>query len=127
MKAKSGFTLVEILIVVVILGILAAIVIPQFTNASTQAKEASMRSNLQSIRAQIQLFKIKNDDGPPAVASFETQMTGTGNGGPYLQCIPKNPYTGGNTVVDWDNGSGDWELDPNDGSFRAGDATHYSW
>ena len=38
MKAKSGFTLVEILIVVVILGILAAIVIPQFTNASTEAK-----------------------------------------------------------------------------------------
>jgi len=38
MKAKSGFTLVEILIVVVILGILAAVVIPQFTEASTEAR-----------------------------------------------------------------------------------------
>ena len=42
MVAKKGFTLVEILIVVVILGILAAIVIPQFTDASTQAKESSL-------------------------------------------------------------------------------------
>ncbi|MHC4363321.1 MAG: type IV pilin protein, partial [Planctomycetota bacterium] len=42
MKAQSGFTLVEILIVVVILGILAAIVIPQFTDASTEAKMSSL-------------------------------------------------------------------------------------
>ncbi|MHC4286068.1 MAG: type IV pilin protein [Planctomycetota bacterium] len=40
MKAEKGFTLVEILIVVVILGILAAIVIPQFTSASVDAKES---------------------------------------------------------------------------------------
>lgn len=51
MKTRKGFTLVEILIVVVILGILAAIVIPQFTNASEEAKQNSLRSNLQSIRA----------------------------------------------------------------------------
>ena len=40
MRAKSGFTLVEVLIVVVILGILAAVVIPQFSDASTEAKES---------------------------------------------------------------------------------------
>ena len=39
---KGGFTLVEILIVVIILGILAAIVIPNFTNASTDARRASL-------------------------------------------------------------------------------------
>jgi general secretion pathway protein G len=60
MKAK-GFTLVEILIVVVILGILAAIVIPQFTGASTEAKESSLKSDLQAIRSQIELFRIQHN------------------------------------------------------------------
>ena len=50
---KSAFTLVEILIVVIILGILAAIVIPQFTQASNDARTNSMRSDLQTVRSQI--------------------------------------------------------------------------
>ena len=45
-RKNSGFTLVEILIVVVILGILAAIVIPQFSQASNEARESSLKSNL---------------------------------------------------------------------------------
>lgn len=136
MKRKSGFTLVEILIVVVILGILAAIVIPQFTNASSEAKLSSLKSNLQSIRAQIELFKIRNDDCAPTVANFVTKMTtrdANGNG-PYLQSIPTNPYTNSSNVVGWGVGGGAWELDPDGstatsggiGAFRAGDTDHQS-
>lgn len=65
MQAKRGFTLVEILIVVVILGILAAIVIPQFTQASTEAKTNSLSSDLQSLRSQIELFKVQHTDMAP--------------------------------------------------------------
>ena len=43
---KSGFTLIEILIVVIILGILAAIVIPQFSNASNDARKSSLASTV---------------------------------------------------------------------------------
>ncbi len=67
MKAQKGFTLVEILIVVVILGILAAIVIPQFTDASVDAKTARVRTDLQTMRSQIELYKIKNNDNEPNV------------------------------------------------------------
>ena len=74
-KRNRGFTLVEILIVVVILGILAAIVIPQFSQASSDANLSSLKSNLQTIRSQIELFKIQHLDVPPAVATFEAQMT----------------------------------------------------
>jgi general secretion pathway protein G len=111
MKAKRGFTLVEILIVVVILGILAAIVVPQFTQASTEAKENSLCSNLQSLRSQIQLYKVQHNDTPPddanlvdlvyctnvsgAMASTPSKERDTANGyiyGPYLERVPDNPF-----------------------------------
>jgi len=113
MKAKSGFTLVEILIVVVILGILAAIVIPQFTSASTEAKESALVSDLQSVRSQIELYKIHHNDNLPGQDSsgdFVTAMTsvtdqdgnvGTGltfRFGPYMREIPVNPFNDLKTV-----------------------------
>jgi general secretion pathway protein G len=106
MKAKSGFTLVEILIVVIILGILAAIVVPQFTDASTQAKVSSIKTDLQTVRSQVQLYKSQHNNGtlPGATTgvTFTQAMTGKTNAdgtastsgayGPYLQAIPANPY-----------------------------------
>jgi len=62
---QRGFTLVEMLIVVIILGILAAIVIPQFTNASTDAKKSSLTSQLQTLRSQVALFKLQHNDTAP--------------------------------------------------------------
>src|SRR5438477_10098419 len=67
---QSGFTLVEILIVVIILGILAAIVIPQFTNASTDAKKSNLTSQLQTLRSQIQLYKLQHNDLPPKLITI---------------------------------------------------------
>ncbi len=109
MKAKKGFTLVEILIVVVILGILAAIVIPQFTNASTEARESSLSSDLQAIRGQIELYKIEHlGDALPGAgtATFIEALTGptdiqgavvavgtAGAKGPYMAKIPSNPFS----------------------------------
>ncbi len=132
-KTKAGFTLVEILIVVVILGILAAIVIPQFTQASTEARENSLRANLQTIRSQIELYKIQHNDNEPTFALFVEQMTDTTDVagavagtdfGPYLQQIPVNPFTNTNTL-DNTGTAGDgvaaWEYDESDGSFNADD------
>ena len=114
---RKGFTLIEILIVVIILGILAAIVIPQFTNASKEAKQSSLVTQVQSMRSQIALFKLQHNDYLPgaatlvgsggtfAPATFWNQLTmfsdvtGATNAtktvqfdkGPYMQSIPKNP------------------------------------
>ena len=128
MKAKSGFTLVEILIVVVILGILAAIVIPQFTDASTEAKRSSLASDLQTVRSQIELYKIQHNDNPPSAvgATFVAQMTGTTNVngtagtdfGPYLERIPTEPFTN-SAVVGNTSATVGWCYDTTDGSFWA--------
>jgi general secretion pathway protein G len=62
---KRGFTLIEILIVVVILGILAAIIVPQFTNAAQDAGVSSARSQLQTMRSQIELYRVQNNGAVP--------------------------------------------------------------
>jgi general secretion pathway protein G len=132
MKAKSGFTLVEILIVVVILGILAAIVIPQFTEASTEAKLSSLVSDLQTMRSQIELYKIQHNDlfpGQDAVAGdidlagFVADLEGytnvdgsaaaapgAGVYGPYLQKMPTNQFSGSSSVVNADAATDGWLL-----------------
>ena len=63
---KRGFTLIEILIVVVILGILAAIIVPQFTNAAQDAGVSSARSQLQTLRSQVELYRVQNNGAVPA-------------------------------------------------------------
>ncbi len=109
--SNKGFTLVEILIVVIILGILAAIVIPQFTNASEDARKSSLTSQLQTLRSQIELYKLQHRDNYPTdtgLVSGEWQWeklttrtdedggayvegtSDTGPFGPYLQSAPKN-------------------------------------
>jgi general secretion pathway protein G len=70
-RLQAGFTLVELLIVVIILGVLAAIVIPQFSSSTTDAKEASLDSNLATLRNSIELYKIQHTANiyPGAVAT----------------------------------------------------------
>ncbi len=65
-RLRRAFTLIEILIVVVILGILAAIVIPQFTDASQQAMESSVVTQLQTLRSQIELHELLAEAGEVA-------------------------------------------------------------
>jgi prepilin-type N-terminal cleavage/methylation domain-containing protein len=66
---QRGFTLVELLIVVIILAILAAIVIPQFSSATADTKEAALDSNLAGLRNAIELYKAQHATYPGAVAA----------------------------------------------------------
>jgi len=123
---RKGFTLVEILIVVVILGILAAIVIPQFSSASQAAQASSLVTQLQSLRSQLELYQLQHNGNYPGLnaantafdssATFWTDMAGvtdvdgdpvaaadvatTVTFGPYLQKPIENPFTRVDTVVD---------------------------
>jgi len=112
---KGGFTLVEILIVVIILGILAAIVIPQFTSASQDARKNSLTSQLQTLRSQIELYKLQHLDqlpddligGTPVWDQLTTKTNNVGDTGtttaypfgPYLQSAPVNSLNGKNAML----------------------------
>ncbi|HHH76604.1 MAG TPA: prepilin-type N-terminal cleavage/methylation domain-containing protein [Phycisphaerae bacterium] len=139
-RKNEAFTLVEILIVVIILGILAAIVIPQFTSAADDAQNSRLASDRQAVRAQIELFKCEHGYYPGYVAAsdsyvaanFVTDLTGTSTGtggktcGPYLQDFPTNPFStsGGDTVVITDDAASTsatngWYFDIDTKKFEA--------
>jgi len=115
-RRRGAFTLIEILIVVVILGILATIVVPQFSNASVNAKENTLKDELRYLRTQIVVYKAQHHDVPPGYPNgdrsqaatgpdFVAQMTkptdensvtntlgnSTFKYGPYLSSMPSNP------------------------------------
>jgi general secretion pathway protein G len=104
-QVSKAFTLVEILIVVVILGILAAIVIPQFTNASQDAQRGNIQTQLQSIRNQIELFRVKNNGNSPTMVgttsttAFVQLVTPPGTQQPYMRTPPINPRNGSFAVA----------------------------
>lgn len=95
-RVSKAFTLVEILIVVVILGILAAIVIPQFTNASQEAQIGNVQTQLQTLRSQVELFRVRNNGNPPALvgagaAAFVDLITPPAPQAQYVRTPPVNP------------------------------------
>jgi general secretion pathway protein G len=75
---ERGFTLVELLIVVIILAILAAIVVPQFSASTTDAKESALDANLTAMRSAIELYKVQHNGVYPGdvAASGATCPTG---------------------------------------------------
>ena len=151
MNGKKGFTLVEILIVVIILGILAAIVIPQFTEASNDARESALTSDLQTIRGQLELYKVQHNENYPDVdalgaadtANFVNRMTGrtdqdgtlnaAGQFGPYTQQWPSNPFISVNAdgvnfaLVDSPgDGTSGWHFNTANGKFQANDTAAHA-
>ena len=68
-KHQSGFTLVELLIVAIILAILAAIVVPQFAASTNDARASALRSNLSNIRGAIDLYAQQHNSMFPAAAA----------------------------------------------------------
>jgi general secretion pathway protein G len=98
-KNKSAFTLIELLLVLVILSILAAVVVPKFTNRSEQAREAAAKTEISSVDNALDQFEIDNGRYPSSeegIAALTTQPPNCPNWkGPYL----KRPVT----VDPWGN------------------------
>jgi len=136
-RVRMGFTLVEVLMVAVILAILAVIVVPQFSDASTDDKTSALRATLQTVRSQLELYKAQHNGvyPPAAAAGVWTEMTqktnvaGVVTGGadakygPYLQTVPINPVDDTTDMATAQDGTNGWAYDPGTGVFKSNDST----
>ena len=144
-KKRSGFTLIELMIVVVILAVLAATIIPQFSSSAEDAKLSTLAFNLNTLRGQIQLYKLDHNGTLPTVASDDLPQLyqntnaagaiGTGASypfGPYIMnAIPENPLNNSNFVTSsgtWPpaaaTSDGGWFYNPATGQVAPNEAGH---
>lgn len=101
-RCRPAFTLVEILIVVVLLAILAAAIMPQFSTSAKDAQESSAAFSLQGLRPQIEIYKAQHAGQTPATLdklTVRTNSQGTSGTdpaaypfGPYMPHVPENPF-----------------------------------
>ena len=143
MIRKGGFTLVEIMVVVVLLGILAAIVVPQFTGASNETRNSALSTDLRRVRSQIEYYKIQHKDQLPATTGetadeflrrITTKTDADGNVGndfgPYMQDFPVNPFNDRSTVRIDGGAAGSntdgWRFDTTTGAFQADDTAAHA-
>ena len=99
-RRQGGFTLIEIMVVVVILGILAALVVPQVMSRPEQAKVTVAKGDIKAVAAALDMYKLDNFAYPSTQQGLEALVTKpTGNPQPknwnrdgYLKRLPKDPW-----------------------------------
>lgn len=98
-RRPRGFTLLEIIVVVVIIGILAAIVVPQFMDRPGEARITRARQDIQGIVTALNLYKLDNFTYPSASQGLQALVTRPSGQpeapnwkGPYLNQMPKDPW-----------------------------------
>jgi prepilin-type N-terminal cleavage/methylation domain-containing protein len=116
---NQGFTLVELVMVIVILGILAAVAIPTFVNLQTDAKEAACKGALGGLRSAIGIWYAKTAASGGASWPTMGKLTAATNGAMAGGIVPENPYTEKSAVKAGTSGQVDtnygWIYDVNTG------------
>jgi general secretion pathway protein G len=137
MRVKVGFTLLQATLLVAIIGTTGGIVLPEMTSANVSERASCFKADLQTMRAQLQLYRIQHGGKLPPTNSFEAFTAALtakccDNKGPYLKKVPVNPYNGDRTVR-FESGpstagsaKAGWVLNLTTGMLRADDSAEHS-
>ena len=95
MKARKGFTLIELMLVVIIIGVLSAMVVPRLVGRSEQTRVAAAIADIESnISVALDLYELDNGAYPPDLSALmrEPSPAPPNWNGPYLKKRPKDPW-----------------------------------
>lgn len=91
MTRNRGFSLIELLLVLAIIGFLVAVLVPSVGNFGAQAKEKSVKADLNTLKAAVEMYRVNNGSFP-AQATWETALQGETNR--LIDAVPVDPYSG---------------------------------
>jgi general secretion pathway protein G len=109
MRNRKGFTLIELMVVVVIIGVLATIGVQTFSGTTEKAKKAKAQADIRTIMSALELYKVdigeypESGTGKPGLNALTTSTGDSKWKGPYLSKLPKDPYS--------TDGSADYKYD----------------
>ncbi len=97
---KSGFTLIEVLVVVVIIGILAAVVVPRFMDEPDKARQVKARQDIQALKTALNMYRLDNQVYPSTNQGLEALVKrpsgrpepGNWKEGGYIERLPEDPW-----------------------------------
>jgi general secretion pathway protein G len=148
-RRNAGFTLIEVLLVVVILAVLAGSIIPRFLGTADDAKTSSLKHNLHVMEAQLEVYRAQHLNRYPAIQDNALpQLTSATNAagemgasgpnyplGPYIIEAPMNPFDGSKkvaaVVVPGQKPArvvgtlGGWQFDESTGALWPNNAEYY--
>ncbi len=119
-RGQAGFTLIELLVVVAILGILTAILIPNFIRARSSSKLATCQIDLRNIAAGLELYYVENQSYPAAVNWDTTLITGG-----YMRAIPRSPIDQASYVYALNAGQNSFVLSDGPNKYTQSGVTGY--
>ncbi len=95
MRRKNGFTMIELLVVMGIIGLLALFLVPNLMSARDRAKETAVKGVMHSIQLAIEAYEMENltypmDNNVPLKSFCNNYLMAGG----YVASVPKNPFTG---------------------------------